>query len=708
MGSQIILLSFIFTLQMRDSANIRLLGGWPFSVTYNIIPVSDSIIYVNAGWAAYIVDVSTPQTPVKLDSFTSPVWPGAPGSYSSITDTFLLSPEFKSGISLYNIAQQKSPRLISNYLTPDIPRGCTLAFPYAYVACYEAGLRIIDYSDPFHPRETGSLDLPYTTYDVEVKDSFAYVVNWLGGFNVINIANPARPELVFNHRLPRPAVSIAVKDTVALIAWYNSGLRLWNIANPRQPVEICSIPGSYARKVTIFNETLALAIEGGLPPKTRIFNIANPVSPRLIATVNRTGTSAVYHNRLFCITEDTLGRYFLDTLLVIDISDPANPEILGRMTGFHTHTEGIAVADSYVFTAPRYNGIMIYDAADPHQPRLCTHYAPEKRVKDILIHDTIAYVACNTAPGLMVLNVRDPENPELIATLDTPAGRLLLKDSLLFIGGNRLLIVNVADPANPVIISRIPRQRNQDFAGCAVYGNLLVTAEQDAGMRTFDISSPANPVFLGKCDTTASLERVEIRYPYAFFSGGYGLLVFDISDPANPVWLTYYLTPDYGYDFELEHNIAFVATGLDGVRAIDVSQTLMPVEVGYYITPTFACRLRVRNHRIYVADEEGWYILEYYGPGPGIGEVTEPGRSGCPLVYYLPGARKLGIKALPTHLVLEKIKIFNIAGGCVLSTSITTTNRNKEEFTIFPLNLQPGVYFVRLEPQALRAKLVVR
>ncbi|MEO0054018.1 MAG: T9SS type A sorting domain-containing protein, partial [candidate division WOR-3 bacterium] len=74
----------------------------------------------------------------------------------------------------------------------------------------------------------------------------------------------------------------------------------------------------------------------------------------------------------------------------------------------------------------------------------------------------------------------------------------------------------------------------------------------------------------------------------------------------------------------------------------------------------------------------------------------------------LPGARKLGIKALPTHLVLEKIKIFNIAGGCVLSTSITTTNRNKEEFTIFPLNLQPGVYFVRLEPQALRAKLVVR
>lgn len=226
---------------MRDSSNIRMIGGWPFGRIKTIIPVSDSIIYLNGACAGYIMKVSDPRAITKIDSFSSGLWFSVPHQFS-IVDTLLLGSESKAGLTLYNIKQETEPTVISNYLTPDFPVGCVFIPPYAYVACYEAGLRIIDYSNPYQPVEIGVLSLPFTTYDVKVRDSFAYVVNWLGGFNVIDISDPVHPVLIFNHHLSRPALSIAIQDTIALIAWHNSGLRIWNIANPRQPFEVCSIP----------------------------------------------------------------------------------------------------------------------------------------------------------------------------------------------------------------------------------------------------------------------------------------------------------------------------------------------------------------------------------------------------------------------------------------------------------------------------------
>jgi hypothetical protein len=60
-----------------------------------------------------------------------------------------------------------------------------VAGSYAYVADVEAGLRVIDVSDPANPRERGYYDTRGGTCGVAVADSYAYVADWGAGLRVI-------------------------------------------------------------------------------------------------------------------------------------------------------------------------------------------------------------------------------------------------------------------------------------------------------------------------------------------------------------------------------------------------------------------------------------------------------------------------------------------------------------------------------------------
>jgi hypothetical protein len=453
----------------------------------------------------------------------------------------------------------------------------------------------------------------------------------------------------------------------------------------------------------MINETLALASEGDM--RSYIYSISAPESPRRLSRIDGAISPAVFNERMYFLRSNP-NVNLLDTLIVMDISDPSSPSIIGTFAGFHGLTERICVAGNYVFTGLRRDGIKIYDASNSATPELRTHYAPGIPVNNITIADTIAYLACNNRPGVRILDISDPINPRLIGTFDTAASRLVLRDTLLFSCGKSLLILNITDPTAPRLVARIPGQRNYGFAGCAFYENLLVTAEDYAGMRVFDITDPANPVFKGRCDTIAQVNNVAIKYPYAFFSGGYGLLVFDISDPANPVWITYYYPPAYAEDLALKDNIAYLATEWYGIRAIDVSNPYEPQEIGYYITPTWAEQICLDNNLIYVADEEGWFILQDYGLGVSESRLPWLGRD-ISYVRYQPHTKTLLIKLTAPFPAADKITVYNTAGACVYSHSDSHPG-NSAELAVGPLDLPAGVYFLKLAPENNGAKAAIR
>jgi hypothetical protein len=76
-------------------------------------------------------------------------------------------------------------------LTYHYAYGVAVSGAYAYVADYNAGLRVIDVSNPSSPREVGFYDTPYYASGVAVSGSYAYVADWEGGLVILRFLGPA-------------------------------------------------------------------------------------------------------------------------------------------------------------------------------------------------------------------------------------------------------------------------------------------------------------------------------------------------------------------------------------------------------------------------------------------------------------------------------------------------------------------------------------
>ena len=74
--------------------------------------------------------------------------------------------------------------------TPGTAQKTVVVGSYAYVADLEAGLQMIDTSNPASPVAVGSVDTPGIAYDAAVSGNYAFVADGASGLAVVNIANP--------------------------------------------------------------------------------------------------------------------------------------------------------------------------------------------------------------------------------------------------------------------------------------------------------------------------------------------------------------------------------------------------------------------------------------------------------------------------------------------------------------------------------------
>ena len=149
--------------------------------------------------------------------------------------------------------------------------------------------------------------------------------------------------------------------------------------------------------------------------------------------------------------------------------------------------------------------------------------------------------------GVHVIDISDPANPEVIAFVDTPCGshtETLVPD----LENNRLLVYSNSSsggrsaeglPCGGWDIVEIPL----DDPAAASYLRYVPTGTNVPGAAGL-YSCHDTSVILGDVDLAAC-------------AGSNGVNVFDISDPANPVWLYYKVTGGIG----VGHSAAFTPDG---------------------------------------------------------------------------------------------------------------------------------------------------
>ena len=148
----------------------------------------------------------------------------------------------------------------------------------------------------------------------------------------------------------------------------------------------------------------------------------------------------------------------------------------------------------------------------------------------------------------------------------------------------------------------------------AVQGDYAYVAAYEGGLIIIDIRDPANPQWVGGCDTSGSARGVAVAGNYAYVADyDAGLQVIDIRDPAKPQWVGGYDTSGIAEGVVIAGNYAYVADGEDGLVVVDL---ISPANDRFHflVTGEPGQTVRVQRSRN-LTDWEDWQQVTL-GTGP--------------------------------------------------------------------------------------------
>lgn len=606
----------------------------PAYVTY----VDGNYLYVGAGDALLVFDVTQPDTMVFVSStyFNSPL--GGPHSFSRINDEYFIAALYDYGYGIVNVSDPAHPRVENIY---QVENGRALwvyvSGNYAYLADAPRGLLIIDVSDPQNPSIVGSYNPEGDALvaGVFVVDTLAYVAAVDSGFRIVNVADPHNPVEVGSIVLSDEVVSLVVRDTLAYLANAHDGLTIINVADPTSPQLVGSVDtDGYTWDVTMLNDTIAVLADWSKGIKT--VNVADATAPTILGSYDTPGTTwrvAVKGNYIYgadkrggvplCEMDSTGALTLISTYTtgnwiwgvgignnviatggntvptsIYDVSDPSNPTKIATLMENYRFVWDINISDTLMFLSANADGVPIYNIADPANPVLLA-IADPTRAQYTLRDGNILYVAIGTH-GVSTVDISDPTNPVTLYTFDTGSNafRLELKDTLLFVAdkSDGMVILNVANPDSITLVSILTMTSDDDAYGIAVHDTFAYIGNWDAGLFVASIADPANPYVIGSIP--AQYRVRDTRYAGSDLvvtaEEDSGVCVYDVSDPTNIQFVTKMLLGDWAWEIKPMGNglyaVAARGAGIYIIRItpVDVEEENAPSTRGVLLTSAVA------------------------------------------------------------------------------------------------------------------------
>ena len=239
-------------------------------------------------------------------------------------------------------------------------------------------------------------------------------------------------------------------------------------------------------------------------------------------------------------------------LLILDISDPANPVELSRFDqdnwqGVHN----LFLHGDRLYLAHGLNpGLSIVDISDPTAPLVSGFWQHEgdfsNVVHDVFIRDRLAVVS-DMFSGLVLLDLTDPDAPTMLAALPFAEGMHsawaegdYVYCNQEFGGWNqRLYVVDISDPRQPQVVhsfSSDPPPQGPILGphNPWVHNGLLYWAYYEAGLRVFDLLDPARPVEIGYHTYPGFAWSVQPHDDGLLYvaDGAVGIEAFRLNEPA--------------------------------------------------------------------------------------------------------------------------------------------------------------------------------
>lgn len=287
--------------------------------------------------------------------------------------------------------------------------------------------------------------------------------------------------------------------------------------------------GAWPRRLTC--AALLLAVVGFLgaagAPETSRAAAAGTV-PRRIGQLGGYGAALAVQGDLATFSTDR-------RLHTADLSDPAQPRLLGQSAELPDLLQDIALRDGLAVVAAGNAGLWLLDISDPAAPRPLGSLATPGVARGVAVAGNLAYVAAGHA-GLLVVDIARPDRPRLLAIADTPgdAGDVLLKDGHAFVAdwSGGLRVFNVADARGPVEVAEV--RTEGDPERLTLQGHDLLVTQWPESLLRVDVRVPAAPKPVRFLGSGVRCAAIEAGLAFGVNLEGH----FEVYDLAQSLWLT--------------------------------------------------------------------------------------------------------------------------------------------------------------------------
>lgn len=193
--------------------------------------------------------------------------------------------------------------------------------------------------------------------------------------------------------------------------------------------------------------------------------------------------------------------------------------------------------------------------------------------------------------GVLVVDLSDPANPAVVATIDTAgsARALVAESNTLYVadGSAGLAIYDISDPTNAALLGTL--DSDLDLVGIALDGSIVYAIDAQSGLRSIDVSDPSQPTQIGQDpdvpDPQIRAARVKLSGDTAVVSyqrfhpdGAPGVRLLNIANPASLVPVGWVSVPGEPSGIAMRGDTLFIADFLGAMlMSFDASDASSPI-----------------------------------------------------------------------------------------------------------------------------------
>jgi hypothetical protein len=483
-----------------------------------------------------VVDVSDPENPVALASVD------ANHFRSGWLRGHALAVAEETYLVVYDLTDPTAPTFSHFQLLGQHAgaRWFSALGSFLYLVDGGATLRVLDVSDPLHPIDLGTVDLPGARIDAVVAGEGVLHVLLAGegagaslDLVTYDLAGPLDPQE--SHRLVHaPDAAVTGRQLVRagqlLLAGDDAGrIRSYDLSDPRYPVagyelsvlaEHLAISEHQIFAMTMHDLRIFARTPAGLPPEEPV---VRALLPRL-RTVD--GDGPVQFGQFHDATS---------MILPVDVSNPRHPR-LGEafdtgLPGAFRYAEGLGLMVNLE------GALRVIDLANPFAPQVLGSVDAPRAVFFRARH-TRELVVVETGSVVMELrfyDLSDPTAPRLFNKVYDYGLRALTDELMICSRSNRIRIYDVSDPARPRFL------RQQPLTG-AVHdvvihqGHAYALCQDLSGpmlLHAVDVRDPGHPELLATVELSHNAGRLDAHEGRVYVYGYHLCQIFDVAQPAQ-------------------------------------------------------------------------------------------------------------------------------------------------------------------------------